>query len=104
MSGTPPVQSELPLVDIRYGVSSGTFAYEGSYPSEEMLPFDPAGAMGIRFEMDGVEYMIDGDLGGQAVYHRIADPSTLYHMPWTTFAECVTNKTLILRDMSCMSD
>jgi hypothetical protein len=97
MTNANSVGSELPIVNIDHGSHPTGTAYEGGYPASDQLPFDPCDAMGERFEMDGEQFMIDGDLSGQAIYHRIVDPSVLYHMPWTTFADLLAADALTVR-------
>lgn len=85
--------SDLPPAEIRYhevdpsGNSLSTTTYAGSYDGFDHLPFGPDSSMGIVFTMDNMKFAIDGDLSGQCVYHRVMNPSTLYHMPWESFVD-----------------
>lgn len=77
-------------VDIAYdhGESGESYVYTGAYVPNDELPFDLTECAGVRFDIDGVQCELLGDLGGHAVYRRVGQ-SKIYTMDWESFSHAV---------------
>lgn len=77
-----------PTIQIDYsgvGAGPGFAVHEGRYVPDDMLPFTIEHCAGTRFDLDGTECELLGDLGGHAVYRRTRSKSTIRTMDWEDF-------------------
>ncbi len=78
-------QTWITYVDYDVGDEPYYFAYEGEYAPEHSL--DPIYSAGTRFEMDGIEFEICGDLNGHVIYRRVNGDDALYSMSWRELSD-----------------
>lgn len=83
----------MTAVWVGYPDGESMFWYEGE-PFDAGIPFPASESAGVHFEMDDIEFVLCGDLGGHAVYRRTTGDSTLYTMSWRELSKHAADGTL----------